>query len=80
MFYGITIMMYYDDHNPPHFYAKYGEDRVSLEINSLKILEGNLPGRALGMVVEWALLHKLELLNEWENASCGKTLNKINPL
>ena len=25
MFYGIIIRMYYDDHNPPHFHAFYGD-------------------------------------------------------
>lgn len=25
MFYGIVIRMYYDDHNPPHFHAFFGE-------------------------------------------------------
>ena len=23
LFYGIRVTMYYDDHNPPHFYAEY---------------------------------------------------------
>lgn len=24
-FFGIVIAMYYNEHNPPHFHARYGE-------------------------------------------------------
>lgn len=27
-FYGIIIRMYYEDHNPPHFHAVYGDDEA----------------------------------------------------
>jgi uncharacterized DUF497 family protein len=53
-FYGIIIAMFYDDHNPPHFHARYGGSMVAVEIGSLRILEGRIPPRALGMVMEWA--------------------------
>ena len=47
-FYGIVITMYYDDHNPPHFHARYGENKAVIAISSLRILEGRLPARVLG--------------------------------
>ena len=40
-FFGITIAMYYNDHSPPHFHAKYGDDQASLRIDNGAILEGN---------------------------------------
>ncbi len=46
-FYGIIIAMFYDEHNPPHFHARYGDYKVSVDIRSLSILEGKLPTRAL---------------------------------
>ena len=46
-FYGIIIAMFYDEHNPPHFHARYGNYKVSVDIRSLSILEGKLPARAL---------------------------------
>jgi Domain of unknown function (DUF4160) len=52
-FYGIIIRIFYDDHNPPHLHAEYGGHEVLLNINTLAILGGNLPARALGMVTEW---------------------------
>jgi hypothetical protein len=57
-FYGIVIKIFYDDHNPPHFHAEYGEHEVLVNINTLAVLGGGLPARALGMVTEWASLRQ----------------------
>lgn len=51
-FYGIVIRMYYNDHAPPHFHAVYGEHQAQIDIHTLSLFGGNLPPRALGMVVE----------------------------
>ncbi len=79
-FYGIVIRIFYDDHNPPHFHAEYGEHEVLVNINTLAILGGSLPARALGMVTEWASLHQRELLAAWERASRLLPPGKIEPL
>ena len=79
-FYGIIIAMFYDDHNPPHFHARYGNDGVAIEINSLKVLEGRIPPRALGLVMEWASQHQKELLSDWELARNNQPPEKIAPL
>ena len=79
-FYGIIIAMFYDEHNPPHFHARYGGDKVVIDIRSLSVLEGRLPGRALGLVVEWASQHQAELLENWELARKERTPRKIQPL
>ena len=42
-FFGIIISMYFDDHNPPHFHAKYGEFEALISIDNFSILEGDLP-------------------------------------
>ena len=63
-FYGIIIAMFYDDHNPPHFHARYGKDKIAIEINSLRVLEGHIPARALGLVIEWASQRHKELLTD----------------
>jgi hypothetical protein len=57
-FYGILIAMFWDDHDPPHFHARYGEYRAAIEIGTLRILDGSLPPRALGLVAEWAAQHE----------------------
>lgn len=79
-FYGIMIAMFYDDHNPPHFHARYGKDRVAIEISSLRVLEGIIPPRALGLVMEWGSQHQKELMNDWELAKENQPPRKIAPL
>jgi phosphomannomutase len=79
-FYGIIIAMFFDDHNPPHFHARYGKDNVVIEISSLRVLEGQFPPRALGLVVEWASQHERELLANWDLARNDQPIKKIPPL
>jgi Domain of unknown function (DUF4160) len=72
--------MYWSDHNPPHFHAKYGEYRTEIDIRTLGILKGRLPAKAMALVVEWATLHQNDLLAQWERARAHEPLNKIEPL
>ena len=61
-FYGIVIKMFFDDHLPPHFHVEYGRFEALIEIDTLAVIAGKLPPRALGLVMEWAALHQKELL------------------
>ena len=79
-FFGIIIAMFFDDHNPPHFHARYGNDDAVIKITDLTVLEGYLQPRALGLVMEWAAIHKDELLNDWELAKDKKPLFPVEPL
>jgi hypothetical protein len=79
-FLGIVIAMYFNDHNPPHFHVLYNEDDVEIEIKSLTILKGKLPPRVLGLAMEWAELHKDELLEDWNLIQTAGKFNKIQPL
>ena len=79
-FYGIVIAMFYDDHNPPHFHIQYGEYNAVIRINDFALLEGNLPPKAIGLVNEWAAIHKEELVENWELARNDKPVKKIAPL
>lgn len=79
-FYGIIIRMFFNDHPPPHFHALYGEFQVTIDIDGLRILEGELPRRALELVREWARLHKAELLADWERCRDKQHPHKIEPL
>jgi len=55
-------MMYFDEHNPPHFHVRYNEYRASIEIKTLNIMNGFLPAKVRGLVEEWAEKHIDELL------------------
>jgi len=79
-FYGIRIEMFFNDHNPPHFHAKYGEHKAEFEIRTLGILNGWLPPKAQALVIEWASQHRDELLGDWELAREHKQLYDITPL
>ena len=79
-FFGIIIMMFYDDHNPPHFHVNYNEHNAIIEIETLSVLKGNLPKRALAMVLEWANLNRDALKENWERMENHETLEKIKPL
>lgn len=58
-FYGIVIKMYFGDHPPPHFHAEYGEHEAVVGIETLTVIAGRLPPRAIGLVSEWASLRQL---------------------
>ena len=79
-FYGIVIKMYFADHAPPHFHAEYAEFEARISIETLAVLSGNLPARAMGLVVEWATLHRQELQIQWQHASGLQPLTRIDPL
>ena len=79
-FLGIVITIYYNEHNPPHFHAKYGDQRGVFSINELKLVEGILPKRVISLILEWAFEHREELLEDWYLAEQRKQLNKIEPL
>jgi hypothetical protein len=79
-FYGIVIAMYYREHGVPHFHAFYGGYEASISIESLNLLAGELPPRALRLVKQWASLHREELLRDWDLAEAGEVLEGIAPL
>jgi hypothetical protein len=78
-FFGIYIQIMFLDHNPPHFHAKYGNQKVIIEIES-GIVKGEMSERALRLIFEWKDLHKDELKHAWEKAKNGEQPDKIEPL
>ena len=79
-FFGIIITMFYNDHAPPHFHVRYNEHKAIMGIDTLTLLEGYLPPRALGLVAEWSALHRDELREDWALAEQQAPLKKIQPL
>ena len=79
-FFGIVIRMYFDDHSPPHFHAVYGGTEARVAINPIAVLEGNLPRRAVSMVVEWAALYQHQLMANWQRLRDDQPAVKIPPL
>jgi len=71
-FYGIVIKVFFGDHPPPHFHAIYGEFLALIDIESLNIIEGDLPNRAQKLVLEWAALYQQDLLQMWNTQEFRK--------
>lgn len=79
-FYGIIIAMYFEDHPPPHFHPKCGDDQAQIMIATGEVLNGSLPRRALALVREWTELHRDELMSDWRRAERHQPLVSIEPL
>jgi len=79
-FFGISIYVYYREHLPPHFHAVYAGAEVLVSIDDLSVLSGEIPPRALGLVMEWASLHRTELRRVWSQAMAHQPLDSIEPL
>jgi len=68
--------MFFNDHNPPHFKAKFGEFEANILIENGGVLNGDFPISKLKLVVAWAEIHREELLQMWDS----KKFHKIQPL
>ena len=78
-FLGIVIAIYYNDHAPPHFHARYGDYEITVEIVGGSI-NGKFPKRARNLVLEWLELNREALLENWELAQQRRPLRSIAPL
>jgi hypothetical protein len=59
------LYMYPNDHPPPHFHVLYAEHRAVIDIQTMKLSEGNLPKAKLRAVMKWAKPRKAQLLSAW---------------
>jgi hypothetical protein len=65
-FYGILIKMYFKEHGSPHFHALYAEYNGVFDIESLEMIEGDLPNRAQKLVKEWGAMYHDDLIEMWK--------------
>ncbi len=83
MFYGIIVSMYYFDtrqHHRPHIHVKYQGQEVVLSIPEGEVLAGKLKTNKMKLVQAWIEIHQEELMADWELASNGENIFKIDPL
>jgi hypothetical protein len=79
-FYGITIAIYFNDHAPPHFHARYGEFLAQVRIADGAVMRGRLPPRALRLVRQWNLRYKLEIERSWVQLMRTGVAEMVPPL
>lgn len=63
--------MYWDEHNPPHFHAEYGDLKAIVSIKDA------LPVKQLKLVLAWCEIHHDELMNNWESAKVNGKISRI---
>ena len=83
MFYGILVVMYYEDtgrHHTPHIHVRYQGKKASIAIEDGTVLAGDFPAKQLRMVLAWIDIHHDELLADWELAVSGEEPFRIPPL
>lgn len=78
-FHGIVVFLNYNDHNRPHFHARYQEEEVIVEIAS-GLVTGTMSRRALVMLSDWADRHRDKLMENWRRARDRRPLLTIEPL
>jgi len=79
-FFGIVIQMFWREHAPPHFHALYGEHEALIDIQTLVVIQGSLPRRALSLTIEWASAHREELMEDWNLCQSKQLPKRIEPL
>jgi hypothetical protein len=79
-FFGIVITMYWREHEPAHFHARYAEYEAIIGIETLEVLRGGMPRRALALVLEWATEHRGELAEDWRLCRANQMPRPIQPL
>ena len=77
-FYGIMVMMFGDDHNPPHFHVRYGSCEASITIDK-GVVTGQLPRSVLKKVFAWMDEHHDELIDNWNRLQKGDDSLPVAP-
>ena len=62
---GIRLMMYLDDHLPPHFHAWKDVREAQIEIATGQLLAGELDRRSMRKVQTWIESNRETLMIQW---------------
>ncbi len=79
-FYGVKVLMYWNDHMPPHFHAEYGDHKIIVDIVNGSVIKGLFPSKQLKLVLAWCEIHRDELMMNWDKAQGHLDIQKIDPL
>ncbi len=79
-FFGIIIKLNFNDHNPPHFHARYGDKSGIFDIQENEMLEGDLPKTAIKLIKKWVSVHQIELMENWKLIKLSQNPINLTPL
>jgi hypothetical protein len=76
---GMAILLYYDDHDPPHFHIRAANFRAKVAIHDLSVIEvvGRMKPSEIRAIQRWARRHKSALRDNWRRASKLDPVRKI---
>ena len=83
MFYGIIVRMFYFDnkeHHLPHIHIEYADQKATVSIPDGNTLAGSFPAAKLRLVQAWIAIHEDELMANWQLATEGSSVFKIDAL
>jgi hypothetical protein len=75
-FHGLTIYVYFRDHQPPHFHVRSGLGDASVVIRTGRVV-GVLPVKERALVDRWRKEHLMELHFNWQRAARHEPLHEI---
>jgi hypothetical protein len=65
-FLGIAVRMFFNDHDPPHFHARYQGFRARVLIADGDVIDGRLPPKVARLVKEWTILRHEAMVRSWK--------------
>jgi hypothetical protein len=73
-FYGIVVKMFFKpkEHEPGHIHALYGEYIGIFDLESMKMVDGDMPLKAQKLVEEWMHLYQEDLIKMWNEQNMGQ--------
>src|SRR3954463_2042797 len=68
-FSGISVRMFFNDHEPPHFHVRYQATRARILIANGAVIDGKLPFRIARLLKRWTELRRKALIRNWHAAT-----------
>ena len=79
-FLGISVRMFFNDHDPPHFHVRYQGFRARVLISSGEVIDGRVPPAVARILKEWTDLRRDALQRNWDAARADGQLERIGGL
>jgi uncharacterized protein DUF4160 len=74
---GISVRMYFNDHDPPHFHVSYQGFRARVLIANGEVIDGRLPVAVARVLRDWTVLRRNALMQNWVAARTDGRLEQI---
>ncbi len=77
-FLGISVRMFFNDHDPPHIHVRYQAFRARIRIEDGVVIDGKLPLAATRLLREWTVLRRDALMRNWRLARQEQPLEQVS--